>query len=177
MFRKKSQQATEVVENAPVVATNVPSVEPVESAQVTQGGRRCTIIAQNTVFSGNTEMDGDMQVYGTVQGHINLKDGTLYVMRDGFIEGEFTAPNIIINGRVKGTCISENIEIHEHGVMDGISRSGALSIRPGGSFVGQSERLDVVKTEPENPRVVKLKKPQGDKPAELATGISQLLNE
>lgn len=173
MFRKKTQETAEAVENISTAAGTPACV--VESAQVVQGSRRCTIVAQNTVFSGNTEIEGDIQVYGKMLGQINLKDGILYVMRGGFIDGEFTAPCIIVNGRVEGTCISENIEIHEHGEMEGISRSGSLSIRPGGSFIGQSERLAVVHKEPESERVVKIQKNQQEKPAEIATGVSAAL--
>ncbi|WP_167613240.1 bactofilin family protein [Cedecea colo] len=169
MFRKKSQKAAEVAENIPAL----PGVTaPVEITQVAQDARRCTIIAQDTVFTGNTEIEGDIQVYGIMQGHINLKDGILYVMRDGFIDGEFTAPGIIINGRVKGTCISENIEIHEHGSMEGISRSNAFSIRPGGAFLGQAERRVAAEKKPEAERVIKIKKQLLEKPVEHATGIS-----
>jgi cytoskeletal protein CcmA (bactofilin family) len=176
MFRKKPQQTTELVENKSVVDEK--STSPTtENVQTTQGSRRCTVVASNTVFSGNTEIEGDIQVYGKMLGQINLKDGILYIMRGGFIDGEFTAPSIIINGRVEGTCISENIEIHEHGEMEGISRSGSLSIRPGGSFIGQSERLAVVKKEPEAERVVKIKKNQSQKPAEAAAGVSLAMNE
>ena len=178
MFRKKSSEAAEAVEKSPTVPVAAANLSvPVESVQVTPEGRRCTIVAQNSVFSGNTEIEGDIQVYGKMKGHINLKEGILYVMRDGFIEGEFTAPGIVINGRVQGTCISENIEIHEHGVMEGISRSVALSIRPGGSFIGQAERLVVEAKDPEAERVVKIKKTQPEKPAELTTGSSQSLNK
>ncbi len=168
MFKKKSPRAAEAVDDSPAAAAVAGSVE---NMQASQGARRCTIVAQNTVFSGNTEIEGDIQVYGKMQGHINLKDGILYVMRGGFIEGEFKAPSIIINGRVQGTCISENIEIHEHGEMEGISRSDAFSIRPGGCFLGQAERLVVTEKKPEPERVVKIKKNQPEKPAERATGI------
>lgn len=176
MFRKKPQETAELVEKNEVVAEKGTS-SAAESVQATQGSRRCTVVAANTVFSGNTEIEGDIQVYGKMQGQIDLKDGILYVMRGGFIDGEFTAPSIIINGRVEGTCISENIEIHEHGEMEGISRSGSLSIRPGGSFIGQSERLATVKKEPEAERVVKIKKNQSEKPAELPAGVSLAMSE
>ncbi|HEY1845890.1 MAG TPA: polymer-forming cytoskeletal protein [Buttiauxella sp.] len=176
MFRKKPQETAELVEKTGVVAEKGTS-PAAESVQAAQGSRRCTVVAANTVFSGNTEIEGDIQVYGKMQGQIDLKDGILYVMRGGFIDGEFTAPSIIINGRVEGTCISENIEIHEHGEMEGISRSGSLSIRPGGSFIGQSERLATVKKQPEAERVVKIKKNQSEKPAEAAAGVSLAMSE
>ena len=177
MFRKKTQETAAAVANMPADASASTPAVSAESAQGAQSARRCTIIAQNTVFTGNTEIEGDIQVYGKILGKINLKDGILYVMRGGFMEGEFTAPCIIINGRVEGTCVSESIEIHEHGEMEGISRSGALSVRPGGSFIGQSERLAVEKNEPESERVVKIKKNPQEKPAELATGAPVALNK
>ncbi|WP_202305019.1 polymer-forming cytoskeletal protein [Dryocola clanedunensis] len=130
------------------------------------------MIASESVFTGSLEIDGDIHIYGKLTGTVMLKDGILHVMRNGFIEGDFTAPNIIINGRVLGTCISEKIEILEHGEMEGIIRTSALSIRPGGSFIGSSERMQIQNKAPEPERVVKIDKKQNEKTAEDAAVLS-----
>lgn len=164
MFRKKIQEVAQTTE-ATLQVPGEPTAEEKDVFQVKQTSRRCTVIAQNTLFTGNVEIEGDIHVYGKMKGNINLKDGVLYVMREGFLEGEFTAPSVVINGRVLGTCVGESVEIQEHGEMEGIIRSVALSIRPGGCFVGNSERL-AVKKEVEPKRVVEIKKHQPEKMVE-----------
>jgi len=172
MFKKREQEA---VENkaASVVSTltTMPSV-PEETSAAVQPARRCTVIASESVFIGSLEIDGDIHIYGKLTGTVMLKDGILHVMRNGFIEGDFAAPNIIINGRVLGTCASEKIEILEHGEMEGIIRTSALSIRPGGSFIGSSERMQIQIKAPEPERVVKIDKKQNEKTAEDAAVLS-----
>ena len=131
MFRKKTQKMADDIEASPQSpAVDFPAGEN-ESFVVRQTSRRCTVIAHNTLFTGDIEIEGDIHIYGKVQGNITLKDGILYVMREGFIEGEFTSPSIVINGHVSGTCVGESVEIHEHGEMEGIVRGVAFSIRPG----------------------------------------------
>ncbi len=177
MFKKKPQEIAEKTEVSAVAPVSVSPLTENETIQVKQTSRRNTVIAQDTLFTGNIEMEGDIHIYGKVQGNITLKEGVLYVMRDGFIEGEFTAPSLVINGRVQGTCTGDSVEVHEHGEMEGMIRSVAFSIRPGGSFVGKSERL-AVKKEAEPKRVVEInKKKQSvevtEKTVEEATVLSQ----
>lgn len=103
MFKKKPQEIAEKTEVSAVTPVSVSPLTENETTQVKQASRRNTVIAQDTLFTGNIEMEGDIHIYGKVQGNITLKEGVLYVMRDSFIEGEFTAPSLVINGRVQGT--------------------------------------------------------------------------
>ena len=175
MFRKKTQKMADEIEVSPLNPAVDSPVDENESSVGRQTSRRCTVIAQNTLFTGNIDIEGDIHVYGKVQGNITLKDGILYVMREGFIEGEFTSPAIVINGHVSGTCVGESIEIHEHGEMEGIVRGVAFSIRPGGCFVGKSERL-AAKKEPESERVVEIKKNQSEKTEEKTAEEAAVLS-
>lgn len=175
MFRKKTLITADNIEASPQSpAVDFPAGEN-ESSVGRQTSRRCTVIAHNTLFTGNIEIEGDIHIYGKVQGNITLKDGILYVMREGFIEGEFTSPSIVINGHVSGTCVGESVEIHEHGEMEGIVRGVAFSIRPGGCFVGKSERL-AVKKETKSQRVVEMKKNPSEKTEEKTAEEAAVLS-
>ncbi|MGP1932295.1 MAG: polymer-forming cytoskeletal protein, partial [Arsenophonus sp. ET-DL12-MAG3] len=68
--------------------------------------------------------------------------GTIYIMQCGKIEGEIEASNIIIDGLVDGVCFGNNLNILEHGTLQGISRVSHISIKSGGIFIGQSEKIE-----------------------------------
>lgn len=42
-----------------------------------------TIIAKGTVFQGDINVDGDIQIWGKISGNINVKDGVIRVMHAG----------------------------------------------------------------------------------------------
>jgi len=169
MFKKRNQETVEkTLAGAPTQAA-VPPAEDLPDVSA-HSARRSTVIAQGVIITGNIEIEGDIHIYGKVLGNITLTDGIVHVMRDGYIEGEFTAPTMMINGRVQGVCTGEKIELLEHGEMDGVIRSAAFSIRPGGCFTGSSERLPMEKQASEHP--AKTKKGQREKPGENPVHLS-----
>ncbi|MDE1478952.1 polymer-forming cytoskeletal protein [Xenorhabdus bovienii] len=156
MFGKKTE--------APVAnpVTPIISTQPEEKKNLSVETRSNTIIAKNSVFKGDIEMEGDIQIWGKVVGNIRVKGGAIRVMHAGKVEGELNAPEIIIDGHVDGTCCAETLDILEHGELRGISRCGSMSIRRGGLFVGQSEQVEN-KKKPDIERVVSIKENQADK--------------
>ncbi|PHM52590.1 bactofilin family protein [Xenorhabdus hominickii] len=156
MFGKKTE--TPVTS----VTTPITPIQTEEKKVPSADTRPNTIIAKNSIFKGDIEMEGDIQVWGKVIGNIHVKGGAIRIMHAGKIEGELNAPEIIIDGHVEGTCCAETLDILEHGELRGISRCGSMSIRRGGLFVGQSEQVEN-KKKPEVERVVSIKDNQGDK--------------
>ncbi|MBD2825537.1 polymer-forming cytoskeletal protein [Xenorhabdus sp. 5] len=156
MFGKKTE--------APA-ANSIASIVPAQSEEkkvLSAEARPNTVIAKNSVFKGDIEMEGDIQVWGKIIGNIRVKGGAIRIMHAGKVEGELNAPEIIIDGHVEGTCCAETLDILEHGELRGVSRCGSMSIRRGGLFVGQSEQVEN-KKKPEAERVVPIKDNQGDK--------------
>lgn len=98
-----------------------------------------TIIAAGTKIKGDINLDGDIQIYGMVNGNITVNEGTIRLMRSGQIEGNLTAPNMTVDGRIDGVCISDHLEILENGRLNGIVKGSNFSIKKGGIFIGQSE--------------------------------------
>lgn len=98
-----------------------------------------TIIASGTVLKGNINLEGDIQIYGIVIGDISVTEGTIKLMRSGNIEGNLTATHITVDGCINGVCVSEHLEILEHGRLKGIVKGSNFSIKKGGVFIGQSE--------------------------------------
>lgn len=46
---------------------------------------------------------------------------------------------MIVDGCINGVCVSEHLEILEHGRLKGIVKGSNFSIKKGGVFIGQSE--------------------------------------
>lgn len=101
--------------------------------------RRSTVIGRNASFNGDIEDSGDMDIYGSIVGNVNLSEGKIRIMSTGSVKGELKAPEIVIDGNVHGSCLAESIEILEHGTLRGLSCSQKLAIRTGGKFIGQSK--------------------------------------
>ncbi|MBD2798231.1 polymer-forming cytoskeletal protein [Xenorhabdus sp. 18] len=158
MFGKKTTESPAASSVAPIVGIKTEEKKLPEAET-----RPNTIIAKNSVFKGDIEMEGDIQVWGKVIGNIRVKGGAIRIMHAGKVEGELNAPEIIIDGHVEGTCCADTLDILEHGELRGISRCGSMSIRRGGLFVGQSEQVEN-KKKPEMERVISIRDNQGDKP-------------
>ncbi|MGP1928636.1 MAG: bactofilin family protein [Arsenophonus sp. NC-WZS1-MAG3] len=105
--------------------------------------KEVTTISEESFFKGNITILGDIHVWGHIKGNITVTEGTIHIMQSGKIEGEVQAPDIIIDGLVDGACLGNNLDILENGELRGISRVSYMSIKRGGIFIGQSERLEL----------------------------------
>jgi cytoskeletal protein CcmA (bactofilin family) len=112
------------------------------------GAAGATAIAAGARFKGELQVEGDLEVRGHVNGTIQLTGGVLRIMQGGSVEGDVSAPHVIINGLLEGTCTSAEVEILESGKMQGIFKGGSLSICKGGNFVGQSQPTVAGKADP-----------------------------
>lgn len=148
MFSRKTE--------APKVAEPITTVISEEKKPAPEQ-RLYTIIAKGTVFQGDINVEGDIQIWGKVAGNIKVKDGVIRVMHAGQVEGELSAPDIIIDGFVKGICAANNLDILEHGELRGTSRCGSMSIKRGGIFTGQSEQVENQAKAVAQQRVVSIK--------------------
>lgn len=141
MFRKSGKQ-TPLNSDIPDNTFEFDLTEDTENFPKTEGGKRSTVIAKDTVIKGNIEVDGDIRLYGEIIGNINVQQGCIRIMPAGHVDGELKAPAIIIDGQVDGLCYAKTIDILEHGELRGTSRCESLSIKQGGVFIGQSEKID-----------------------------------
>ncbi|MDF2414284.1 MULTISPECIES: bactofilin family protein [Aeromonas] len=102
-------------------------------------GVAMTVIAQGARFTGELQVEGNLDVHGQFIGTLLVSGGTVRIMEGGRVEGEVTAAHVTINGTLDGTCASTEVEILESGKMKGTFKGGSLSIRKGGQFIGQSQ--------------------------------------
>lgn len=115
-----------------------PAAAPAGASQRVEK-QRATLIAKSAVFTGDINIEGDIHIWGKFTGNIRVKEGAIHVMHAGQVEGELLAPEIIIDGKVEGTCCATTLDILEHGELHGVSRCAGMTIQRGGQFVGQSE--------------------------------------
>ncbi|MEN3258397.1 polymer-forming cytoskeletal protein [Sodalis endosymbiont of Spalangia cameroni] len=132
MFGKKMPAQT------PLPPEPAPAAAPAGASQRVEK-QRATLIAKSAVFTGDIDIEGDIHIWGKITGNIRVKEGAIHVMHAGQVEGELLAPEIIIDGKVEGTCCATTLDILEHGELHGVSRCAGMTIQRGGQFVGQSE--------------------------------------
>lgn len=128
----------------PEYVQTVPAPEPSSSPAEDNGLHTSvdrTVVARNTVFTGDISMDGDILIYGNLRGNIHVREGKIHIMPGGRAEGELCAPEVIIDGIVEGSCEAKSVDILERGSLHGTLRYISLSVRHGGVFVGQSEKM------------------------------------
>ncbi|MCD6617334.1 polymer-forming cytoskeletal protein [Aeromonas veronii] len=102
------------------------------------GSAGATVIAAGACFKGELQVEGELEVHGQINGTIQLIGGVLHIMQGGSVEGEVSAPHVIINGLLEGTCTSAEEDILESGKMQGIfkgavspsARAATLSVSP-----------------------------------------------
>ncbi|EOF4702403.1 bactofilin family protein [Klebsiella sp. MISC125] len=134
MFKKnKTTEAT-----PPAVSTPAPVTTP---PQTVIKKPAATIIASGIRFEGNIIAEGDVDIYGTVNGNIDAKDSQIKIMTGGLVEGNILCRELIIDGGVIGQCNSDTIEIDKNGKITGTLAYRTLAIKKGGVFSGQAEVL------------------------------------
>lgn len=114
---------------ANVTHTPASTIEPVKGS----------VIAQGVIFDGNISSDGQLVIYGQVNGDIHVKDGQITIMREGQVTGNTLSPVLIVDGTIKGKCCADRVEIGENGRIEGTLRYATLSVASGGMLVGQAE--------------------------------------
>ncbi|WP_162271247.1 bactofilin family protein [Morganella psychrotolerans] len=101
--------------------------------------RQPTVISKETRLTGDIDLSGNLQIWGKITGQIKARSGTVSIMQSGVVDGDIIAETLLIDGVLSGTCSVEQLEILEHGELNGICRASNFSIRKGGIFIGQSE--------------------------------------
>lgn len=80
-----------------------------------------TLLSKSTEIVGDIRLTGNLEIEGTVRGNIiALGEARVRVMEQGLVEGEITAPKIVINGHVIGDVhSSKHVELAANAVVEG----------------------------------------------------------
>ena len=125
-------------EEAPVSA--VEEKQPIEARferKPTPAKERIINIGKSVSIKGELTGDEDLTIEGRVEGQIKLRDHNLVIGPHGAIQGEISAKNLTVNGRVVGNISAEQlVEIKASGSVVGDIESSRISIADGGHFKG-----------------------------------------
>ena len=108
-----------------------------------RGDAALTIIAPSTRVVGEIESSGVVKVEGVVAGTIRA-DRQVLIAREGTVEGDIFAGEVIVGGRVEGAVTAtDRVEVQTGAVVHGDVTTHRLVVQEGGEVNG------VVKMSPE----------------------------
>jgi cytoskeletal protein CcmA (bactofilin family) len=94
-----------------------------------------TVLGPETHFQGTIRSKGYIRVDGHVEGGISAEG--VIVGQAGQVQGDMTAKDIVIDGKVTGNIVASNtLELQAHSQVFGDIRTGQLSIAEGAVFEG-----------------------------------------
>ncbi|HTK80675.1 MAG TPA: polymer-forming cytoskeletal protein [Bacteroidota bacterium] len=111
------------------------------------------LVAAGTVFEGKLRTPGSIRIDGKIIGEVTATQN-IAVGNSGEVEGNITAKNVTIGGKIKGLAVAqEKLVFETKAVVRGDVRTAKLVIEEGAVFDGKcmmSEKVAV-------PNVVELK--------------------
>ena len=99
-----------------------------------------TLVAEGTTIRGDIEFDGGLHMDGSVEGSITSQGAKAFLTlsEKGRVSGEIRAPNVVINGQVKGDIIvSERLELAANARIDGNVYYKVLEMAAGAQLNGK----------------------------------------
>jgi len=99
-------------------------------------------LVKGTVVDGNITSQSDIRIDGTVNGNIQCQ-AKLVVGPEGYVEGEITCQNAVIEGKLLGNIrAEERLKLGKTASLNGKITTGSLDIEPGASFNGACEIIN-----------------------------------
>jgi len=122
-------------------ATASTAVEPAASAvRKANGAPTRSVIDAWLTITGNLQSEGEVQVDGQIQGDIRCAH--LTVGRDAMVNGNITAEEVVVRGKVKGVIRANRVILQDSAQVDSEIFHKKLSIEEGACFEGTSRRSD-----------------------------------
>ena len=106
------------------------------SEEFTNSGNLNTIIGKGSTFEGNLKVQSTLRVDGKIKGDITTSD-SIFVGKDGNIDGEVKVRNAIIGGKFKGKLhASGKVVLEANSTFSGELMTSKLVIDEGAVFEG-----------------------------------------
>ncbi|MCA9731016.1 MAG: polymer-forming cytoskeletal protein [Deferribacteres bacterium] len=107
-----------------------------ENGTMERTGNLNTIIGKGTFFEGTLKVESSIRIDGKIKGRIITADA-LTVGKDGEVEGEVTAKNAIVGGKVQGKVHSSGkVVLEAQSLFQGELKTAKLVIEEGAVFEG-----------------------------------------
>ena len=102
-------------------------------------GELSTILGSDAIFEGHLKTKASMRVDGKVKGEL-ITSNTITIGSDGVVEGNISAKDIVVGGRVVGTLnATGRIILEAHSVLNGDLKTSRLVVEDGATFNGSSD--------------------------------------
>lgn len=102
---------------------------------------RHSLLSSTSRIVGDLYFSGDFYLEGTIKGNIYAEEGKtskLVVTENSVVEGDIHVPNIVINGRVRGSIYSSvHIELAAKAIVEGAIYYQLIEMVKGSHLVGQ----------------------------------------
>jgi cytoskeletal protein CcmA (bactofilin family) len=138
----------------------VPAKQPGSSPRMPGGPPTCSIIDACLAITGNLQSDRDVQVDGQITGDVHCSH--LTVSKDGTINGNIVAEEVVIRGKVKGTIRALQIVLQDSAHVESEIFHNSLIIEQGAVFDGQSHRQTDPRAQAGDLRAIANMKPAGE---------------
>ena len=101
--------------------------------------RVASLITQDLTIEGNLTGGGELQIDCVVRGDVSVSH--LSVGETGRIEGAVTAEVVELRGRIIGSITAKQVRLYATAHLEGDLTHEQLTIEPGASFEGRSQKL------------------------------------
>ena len=92
-------------------------------------------IKEDSFFKGTYSGSGDMELYGSFEGVLNVKN--LHIKKSGILMGHVLAKSIVVEGEMNADIQVENLYLKSTGVIDGDVMYRNIVIDSGGLLKSQ----------------------------------------
>ena len=92
-------------------------------------------IKEDSFFKGTYSGSGDMELYGSFEGVLNVKN--LHIKKSGILMGHVSAKSIVVEGEMNADIHVENLHLKSTGVVDGDVMYRNIVIDSGGLLKSQ----------------------------------------
>lgn len=107
-----------------------------------KSGKIDTVIGKDTCLEGSMTAKGSVQIEGRFNGQLDV-DGDLIIGRQGNVQADLRAKNLIIAGKLFGQIESPGkLELMATGRLEGDVKVGKMIIEEGGQFLGNCKMLE-----------------------------------
>ena len=120
---------------------NPSAVEPsVPAARKATGAPTRSVIDAWLTITGNLQSEGEVQVDGQIRGDIRCAH--LTVGRDALVDGNITAEEVVVRGKVMGTIRANRVILQDSAHVESEIFHKKLCIEEGACFEGTSRRTE-----------------------------------
>ena len=109
-----------------------------ESSEV-KSENKISTISENLHITGTLYSKGKISFNGSIKG--SLESNSLYVGKNGFIDGKVEADEAVILGRIKGTLKGNKVRLASSSRIEGDTYHQVIAIEDGAIYEGSIKRI------------------------------------